>query len=266
MGSAETEQLSGNRSWRCQDSCTVAATRADSLESGGDVDQGWPVQHGAKAEADRWADRSEGAQITAGERGVRGDDGGADLGLRPTGATVAGAATGADPRQQPTDSKVQQPTHHGIGASGAGMAHSSQPGMLRRPMANESCRGPGLHHPARARAPSMAGGDLDVVESVGGREEHGQLRGRGAESAVARRVFDHHVGHRAVGDLCQRPITTRYRLSVPRAAIQPVNRSRSLRANHDLARCVGQAGWVGWSSSWMRAASWKSRSVRPPSS
>jgi len=28
---------------------------------------------------------------------------------------------------------------------------------------------------------------------------------------------------------------------------------------------VGQAGWVGWSSSWMRAASWKSLSVSPPS-
>jgi hypothetical protein len=83
MGSAETEQLSGNRSWRCQDSCTVAATRADSLESGGDVDQGWPVQHGAKAEADRWADRPEGAQITAGERGVGGDDGVQILGSVP---------------------------------------------------------------------------------------------------------------------------------------------------------------------------------------
>jgi hypothetical protein len=32
----------------------------------------------------------------------------------------------------------------------------------------------------------------------------------------------------------------------------------------DPAASVGQVGWVGWSSSWMRAASWKSLSVSPP--
>ena len=41
---------------------------------------------------------------------------------------------------------------------------------------------------------------------------------------------------------------------------------RILRCNADISRATRcQAGWAGWSGSWMRATSWTSRLVRPPS-
>jgi hypothetical protein len=90
-----------------QDSCSVASTStADSLDRRGEVDQGWPARHRAEAEADRWLDGPQRAEITALECGVDGDDGVQVVGAVPLPTADTGTATGADPRSSPAGSKV----------------------------------------------------------------------------------------------------------------------------------------------------------------
>jgi hypothetical protein len=128
----------------------TAMSRAGSLDHGGEVNQGWPARHGAKAEADRWLDRSEGAEITAVERGVGGDDGVQILSavLLPT--SVVGAATGADPYQQPTSGKVQQ-TYPPWRAGQCGGHGPQQPSQQAAASDGErNLQWACLHHPAGA--------------------------------------------------------------------------------------------------------------------
>ena len=94
---------------------------------------------GHEAEADRRLHRSQRAQVTARERGVGGNEGVQILGTVPLATSVAGAATGADPWQQPTRGRSSRPTHHGVRARAAGMAHSSASRSLNVPQ--RGCNG-----------------------------------------------------------------------------------------------------------------------------
>ena len=107
---------------------------------------------GHEAEADRRLHRSQRAQVTARERGVGGNDEVQILGTVPLATSVAGAATGADPWQQPTRGRSSRPTHHGVRARAAGMAPQQPARRVRRPIMNETCRGPAgtvQHRPER---------------------------------------------------------------------------------------------------------------------